>query len=80
MLTLLSETDFVAKNDDFVKMAKTLADKVLTDGKDGLETASAEAINGLMQTTRRCRQFHLEHTDHAGLHKKNGRRSARFVG
>lgn len=49
MLTLLSETDFVAKNDDFVKMAKSLADKVLTEGKDGLEVASADGINELMQ-------------------------------
>jgi elongation factor Ts len=49
MLTLLSETDFVAKNDDFVNMAKMLVEKVLASGKDGLEAASADGINELMQ-------------------------------
>lgn len=49
MLTLLSETDFVAKNSDFVDMAKSLADKALANGKDSLEADSADAINQLMQ-------------------------------
>lgn len=49
MLTLLSETDFVAKNSDFVDMAKSLADKALSEGKDSLEASSADGINQLMQ-------------------------------
>lgn len=49
MLTLLSETDFVAKNDEFVAMAKSLAEQALSQGKSSLETASAEALNELMQ-------------------------------
>jgi elongation factor Ts len=49
MLTLLSETDFVAKNDDFVNMAKSLADKVLVSGKDSVATEAAEGLNELMQ-------------------------------
>ncbi len=48
MLTLLSETDFVAKNDDFVNMAKSLAEKVLSSGKDSLE-GELDGLNGLMQ-------------------------------
>ncbi len=46
MLTLLCETDFVAKNDDFVNMAKSMADKVLMSGKDSVET---DGLNELMQ-------------------------------
>lgn len=46
MLTLLCETDFVAKNDDFVNMAKAMADKVLASGKDSVET---DGLNELMQ-------------------------------
>ncbi len=75
MLTLLSETDFVAKNDDFVKMAKTLADKVLTDGKDGLETASAEAINGLMQKVGeniKIGEIVESDSENAGVYNHNG--------
>lgn len=49
MLTLLSETDFVAKNDDFVQMAKALADKVLAEGKSAVEGDSIEGLNELMQ-------------------------------
>lgn len=49
MLTLLSETDFVAKNDDFVNMAKSLAEKVLASGKDSVANESSEGLNELMQ-------------------------------
>lgn len=48
-LSLLCETDFVAKNDDFVNTAKALANKALTEGKDAMEAGSAEVINELIQ-------------------------------
>jgi len=34
MLTLACETDFVAKNEDFVKAAQGLAEKILAEGED----------------------------------------------
>ncbi len=49
MLTLLSETDFVAKNDEFVTMATSLAEKALANGKESLSATSADAVNELMQ-------------------------------
>ena len=49
MLTLLCETDFVAKNDDFVKLAKTLANKTLEVGADGANEASAEMLGEAIQ-------------------------------
>jgi elongation factor Ts len=49
MLTLLSETDFVAKNDEFVAMAKSLAEKVLQNGKASVEASSGDMLNELMQ-------------------------------
>lgn len=49
LLTLLCETDFVAQNSDFVEMAKSLADKTLSDGKDSIVESSATAINEMMQ-------------------------------
>jgi elongation factor Ts len=49
MLTLLCETDFVAKNSDFTEMAQSLADKVLAEGKDSVDVSSSESINQLMQ-------------------------------
>jgi elongation factor Ts len=49
VLSLLCETDFVAKNDDFVAVAKKLAEKALTEGKEVVESNSSEDINGLIQ-------------------------------
>lgn len=48
VVSLLCETDFVAKNDDFVKVAKTIADKAL-EGSADLESSSSEMINELIQ-------------------------------
>jgi elongation factor Ts len=49
MITLMSETDFVAKNSDFVSMADALAAEVLDNGKDAIEEKNTENINELMQ-------------------------------
>lgn len=43
LVTLHCETDFVAKNDDFIALANTLADMILVDGKD-TALASADAV------------------------------------
>ena len=48
MLTLLCETDFVAKNEDFVNAAKSLAGIALAGGKSALDN-SAEEVNALIQ-------------------------------
>lgn len=48
-LTLLCETDFVAKNEDFVNVAKTLAEKALTKSEAEVKEESSELINSLIQ-------------------------------
>lgn len=48
MLTLLCETDFVAKNEDFMNTSKMLAEKALTEGKDVL-AKSESALGELIQ-------------------------------
>jgi len=49
ILTLLSETDFVAKNDDFTAAAKALADKALEAGRDAAIALAAETVPALIQ-------------------------------
>lgn len=49
VLTLYCETDFVAKNDDFIALADSLASYALSNGKEALETNSAELINPVIQ-------------------------------
>ena len=49
MLSLLCETDFVAKNSDFVEAGKMIADKALSGDKEAAEAAAAEALPGLVQ-------------------------------
>lgn len=49
MLALLCETDFVAKNDDFVKLANSLADAALAGGADAATAASTELLGGAIQ-------------------------------
>lgn len=48
-LVLQCETDFVAKNDEFIALANTLAQKVLVEGKDTAVAAAPELINPLIQ-------------------------------
>jgi elongation factor Ts len=49
VVTLYCETDFVAKNDDFIALANDVANYALSNGKETLEANSAELINPLIQ-------------------------------
>lgn len=49
LVELNCETDFVAKNDDFVTLANDMAKKALADGVDGLKAASDEMIAPVIQ-------------------------------
>lgn len=49
VITLYCETDFVAKNEDFVALANDLGNYALAHGKEALEANSAELINPLIQ-------------------------------
>jgi elongation factor Ts len=49
LVELNCETDFVAKNEDFVTLANQMAQKALTDGVDGLKAASDEMIAPVIQ-------------------------------
>ncbi len=50
-LVLNCETDFVAKNDDFVNLAKAMLEKAWNDGKSALETSAPEMIAEVIQKT-----------------------------
>jgi elongation factor Ts len=49
VLELFCETDFVAKNDYFVNLAKALAQKAVNEGNDAMQAASAEMIATVIQ-------------------------------
>lgn len=49
LVELNCETDFVAKNDDFVTLANAMAAKALSDGEEGLKAASDEMIAPVIQ-------------------------------
>jgi elongation factor Ts len=49
VITLYCETDFVAKNDDFVTLANDIAAYALANGKEALEANATELINPLIQ-------------------------------
>lgn len=49
MLSLLCETDFVAKNEDFINAANEIAGMASTSGADGLEDASKDMVAALIQ-------------------------------
>ena len=49
VLTLNCETDFVAKNEDFVKLAGELADLALNEGVESMKEKSGEMINPIIQ-------------------------------
>ncbi len=49
MLTLNCETDFVAKNEDFINLANTLADMSLTEGADAVTAKAEDIINPVIQ-------------------------------
>jgi elongation factor Ts len=49
LLTLHSETDFVAKNEDFTKLANKLADMAMSEGKEAMKAKSLDMINEVVQ-------------------------------
>jgi elongation factor Ts len=51
VLALLCETDFVAKNDDFVALSQALAEKVLSEGVEATTADAPEMINAVIQKT-----------------------------
>ncbi len=51
LLALHCETDFVSKNEDFVNLLNTLADKALNEGIDAMKNSSKELIDEVIQKT-----------------------------
>ncbi len=49
LVMLLCETDFVAKNEDFLALAKRLADMALADGEEKARAEAAGEIAGVVQ-------------------------------
>jgi len=49
LLTLHTETDFVAKNEDFVKLANKLADMAVSEGVEEMKAKSLDIINEVVQ-------------------------------
>jgi elongation factor Ts len=49
LLTLHSETDFVAKNEDFVNLANQLTDIAISEGIEEMKSKSVEMINPIVQ-------------------------------
>lgn len=49
VITLLCETDFVAKNDDFVALVNTLTDLALNEGTDAVSAKAKDLIDPLVQ-------------------------------
>jgi len=49
MLVLHSETDFVAKNNDFVVLANELADIAMNEGVEAMKAKSLDVINPVVQ-------------------------------
>lgn len=49
IFTLRTETDFVAKNNDFIDLANKLADMAFKDGIESVKSNSTEMINEIVQ-------------------------------
>ena len=49
LLALHSETDFVARNEDFTKLANKLADMALVEGVEAMKAKSLDMINEVVQ-------------------------------
>jgi elongation factor Ts len=49
ILTLHCETDFVAKNEDFINLANNLADSAINEGVEKMKENSSEMINAVIQ-------------------------------
>lgn len=51
LVVLHCETDFVSRNEDFIKLLNDLTDKALIDGIESMKQASKEMIDGVIQKT-----------------------------
>ncbi len=51
LVSLLCETDFVARNEDFTNLLGKLADEVLAKGPDAVKTGAKDMIDPLIQKT-----------------------------
>ncbi len=51
MIALNCETDFVARNDDFVNLSESLADKALKEGVEAMKSSAKEMIDPIIQKT-----------------------------
>src|ERR1035437_9002549 len=51
LVALHCETDFVSKNEDFVNLLSSLADKALKDGIEKMKTGAKDMIDGVIQKT-----------------------------
>lgn len=51
LVVLHCETDFVSRNDDFVKLLNDLSDKALNEGLEKMKEVSKEMIDGVIQKT-----------------------------
>jgi elongation factor Ts len=57
MTLLLCETDFVSKNDDFVALAKSMTEAVLSEGVDAVRASAGDRMNDTIQKTGENIQF-----------------------
>lgn len=82
MLTLLCETDFVAKNADFIALAKNLAEKAATEGKEAMEAASTaligEAVQKLAENIK-VGEVYMTDSANASVYNHNGQFAAVVV-
>jgi elongation factor Ts len=62
VLVLSCETDFVAKNEDFLGLAETLANMAATDGKDATLAKAPELISQVVQKVGENIQIHTIET------------------
>ncbi len=51
LITLNCETDFVARNEDFVNLSEALTNKALTDGIEAMKTSAKDMIDPIIQKT-----------------------------
>ena len=51
MVALHCETDFVSKNEDFIKLIENLSDKALNDGVDKMKEGAKDMIDPIIQKT-----------------------------
>ncbi|MDD2232073.1 MAG: translation elongation factor Ts [Sphaerochaetaceae bacterium] len=50
MVDITCETDFVAKNNEFINLGKNVAEKILSEGYTQIEQPLVEMVNGLIAT------------------------------